>query len=124
MPVNMVTGTKDWVPFGSTIRPVAEIGQPKIAHDFIKASAQMVADAINEVDGCQLTTKEVITVVNTFHPWSDNVPEGICIDLQPGAKDASWGMRSVAMPSAIASTRRSSSTSTATSASTTRRPST
>lgn len=90
MPVNMVTGTEEWIPFGPALRKgAAEIGKRKLAHDLIKALPQMIADAVNKVDGCELTDKEVITVVNTFHPWSNNVP-GIWIDVQPGTKDKSW----------------------------------
>lgn len=82
MPVLNVTGTEDWVMRADIIRR-ANPNDFK-TKEFLKALPAMAVDAINQVDGSELTTDEVITVVNTFHPWCSNVP-GMWVDLQCGA---------------------------------------
>lgn len=88
MPVLNVTGTEDWVMRADIIRR----SHPNDfkTKEFLKELPAMAVDAINQVDGSELTTDEVITVVNTFHPWCSNVP-GMWVDLQCGAKPHAEG---------------------------------
>lgn len=84
MPVLNVTGKFPWV---QTVKDdgTAPVYLPEqtLALELIRALSVMVVMVVNAADNSSLTVQEVITVVNTFHPWSSNTPD-LWIDLQPG----------------------------------------
>lgn len=82
MPVLNVTGTEAWVMRADIVRR-SHLNDFK-TKEFITVLPTMVVDAINQVDGSELTVAEVVTVVGTFHPWSTNTP-GLWVDVQCGA---------------------------------------
>ena len=82
MPVLNVTGSEEWVMRADIVRRTNPNDHK--TKEFLKALPTMAVTAINQVDGSELTTDEVITVVDTFHPWCSNVP-GMWVDLQCGA---------------------------------------